>query len=138
MINWTNQKDVMELESQIAKRAVAMANVNGIKYGLMDALMDIDACHSNGNPLKLHELLGADDFYNGNNQYGVKECWNLKTAKLVKRFKIYWWTPMDKASYFTEVKVLSCYHDLKNGRGNAYLTDIPAHLKQEWKELARK
>jgi hypothetical protein len=42
---------------------------------------------------------------------------------------------MDKASNFTEVKVLSCYHDLSNGHGHAYLTDIPSHLKQEWKEL---
>jgi len=78
-----------------------------------------------------------DDFYNGNNPLKIEECWNLKTAKLVTRFKIYWWTPMDKASNFTEVKVLSCYHDLKNGHGYAYLADIPGHLKQEWKELQR-
>ena len=79
----------------------------------------------------------VDNFYNGNNQYGVKECWSLKSAKLVKRYRIYWWTPMDKASKFTEVKVLSCYHDLENGHGHAYLHDIPSHLKQEWKELQR-
>ncbi len=78
-----------------------------------------------------------ENFYNGNNQLGVKECWNLKIAKLVKRYKIYWWTPMDKASNFEEVKVLSCYCDLENGHGNAYLTEIPDHLKQEWKELHR-
>ena len=78
-----------------------------------------------------------DDFYNGNNSLKTGECWNLKTAKLVRRYKIYWWTPMDKASNFTEVMVLSCYHDLKNGHGHAYLTNIH-HLKQEWKELTRK
>ncbi len=44
---------------------------------------------------------------------------------------------MDKASNFTEVKILSCYHDLENGHGHAYLHDIPSHLKQEWKELHR-
>jgi hypothetical protein len=78
-----------------------------------------------------------NNFYNGNNPMKIKECWSLKTAKLVKRFRIYWWTPMDKASNFTEVKVLSCYNDLENGHGYAYLTDIPSHLKQEWKELQK-
>ena len=72
-----------------------------------------------------------DDFYNGNNPLEIKECWNLKTAKLVKRYRIYWWTPMDKASNFTEVKVLSCYNDLVNGHGYAYLENFPIHLQQE-------
>lgn len=76
-----------------------------------------------------------DNFYNGNNPLGIKECWNLKTAKLVRRYRIYYWTPMDKASNFTEVRVFSCYHDLSNGHGYAYLPDIPRHLKQDWKEL---
>lgn len=80
----------------------------------------------------------VDNFYNANNEYNIKECLYLKTAKLVKRYKIYWWTPMDKASNFTEVKVLSCYHDLVNGNGYAYLKEIPDHLKQEWKELHNK
>lgn len=93
-------------------------------------------------PLTKHEKLNhcsgcVDEFYNGNNPYKIKECMKLKSAKLVKRYRIYWWAPMDKASNFTEVKVLSCYHDLRNGHGYAYLTDIPAHLKQEWKELQR-
>lgn len=26
-----------------------------------------------------------NDFYNGNNDIGVKECWSLKSAKIVKR-----------------------------------------------------
>ena len=78
------------------------------------------------------------DFYNGNNNLWIKECWHLKTAKLVKRYRIYWWTPMDKASNFTEVKVLSCYNDLSNGHGYAYLHDIPSHLKSEWKALQKK
>ncbi len=78
-----------------------------------------------------------DDFYNGKNDMNIKECWNFKKAKMVTRFRIGWWTPMDKASNFEEVKVLSCYCDLENGHGNAYLTEIPDHLKQEWKELHR-
>jgi hypothetical protein len=77
------------------------------------------------------------NFYNGNNPLGIKECWHLGTARLVKRFKIWWWTPMDKASNFEEVRVLSCYSDLENGHGNAYYTNIPSHLKAEWDKLQR-
>ena len=35
---------------------------------------------------------GCDqNFYNGNNPHGVKECWSLRTAKVVTRFKQPWW-----------------------------------------------
>lgn len=78
-----------------------------------------------------------DDYYNYGNNSTTGECWMLKTAKLVKRYKIGWWTPMDKASNFSEVKVLSCYHDLKNGHGNAYCVVIPSHLKLEWDKLQK-
>ena len=30
-----------------------------------------------------------DDFYNGKNPYGVKECWHLKSAKLIPRILIH-------------------------------------------------
>lgn len=29
-----------------------------------------------------------DNFYNGNNPYGVKQCWSFETAKVVKRIKV--------------------------------------------------
>ena len=29
-----------------------------------------------------------DDFYNGNNPYGIKECWCFKDAKMVMKKKI--------------------------------------------------
>lgn len=77
------------------------------------------------------------NFYNGNNNLGIKECWSLAKAKLVTRYKIYWWTAMDKASNFTEVRVLSCYSDLENGHGHAYYTGIPSRLKAEWDAMKR-
>jgi len=49
-----------------------------------------------------------DNFYNGNNPYGIKECWNLKDAKFVKRKKI----PIDLSPPYDHIKkqkVLSCY-----------------------------
>ncbi len=47
-----------------------------------------------------------ENFYNGNNELGVKECWRLKTAKLVTRWMVYWWSPPSTA---TKVRVPSCY-----------------------------
>ena len=49
-----------------------------------------------------------DNFYNGNNPYGVKECWCLKDATLEKRLLI----PVDLAPPYKgikPVKVPSCF-----------------------------
>ena len=34
---------------------------------------------------KTHCAGCREDFYNGNNPYGVSECWSLKEAKLIMR-----------------------------------------------------
>ena len=49
-----------------------------------------------------------DNFYNGNNSFGIKECWKFRSAKVVKRFMI----PVDmRPPYnFDPEWVLSCYH----------------------------
>ena len=51
-----------------------------------------------------------DDFYNGQNPLGVKECWSLKSAKIVTRFKLGWWTRPDEPRAFTEIRTLNCHH----------------------------
>ena len=35
-------------------------------------------------PTKRNCIGCRDNFYNGNNNLGVKECWGFKTAELVK------------------------------------------------------
>lgn len=45
------------------------------------------------------------DFYNGNNPYGIKECWHLKTSKLANR-DLYL---SIKDITTTKVKTLSCF-----------------------------
>ena len=49
-----------------------------------------------------------NNFYNGNNPYGVKECWSFKTAKMVmkKKVSINQAPPWKQKPY----KVFSCYH----------------------------
>lgn len=49
-----------------------------------------------------------DDFYNGQNPMGVRECWMLKSAKLVTRYRIGTWTQPTQSGAFTKVRVYSC------------------------------
>ena len=47
----------------------------------------------------------TEDFYNGHNPLGVKECWSLKTAVLVRRLRI----PMDLRPPYLHIKPISVY-----------------------------
>lgn len=63
-----------------------------------------------------------DDFYNGHNSLGVKRCWSLKDAKVVKRWRIGTWTQPTQPGAFTEVKTLSCHY----APGSALYEKLPA------------
>lgn len=52
-----------------------------------------------------HCLGCVNDFYNGKNPYGVKECWSLKNAALTTRYRLHVNTPMDQRSGFVKVDV---------------------------------
>ena len=82
MIKWGTNKEDMELERQIAKRAIIIAKSAGFQYDQMAASMDIDACHNNGNPLKLQELLDADDFNFAHDVFGIRANINRRTGEL--------------------------------------------------------
>ncbi len=50
----------------------------------------------------------VDDFYNGNNDLGVKQCWGVKTATMVERVLIH----IDQAPPYRNLKprlMPSCY-----------------------------
>ena len=67
---------------------------------------------------------GCDqDYYNGQ---GAKECWNLKSAKVVRKLRIGWWTPMDKKENFKPAIKLSCY--TQTGKV-LYVSELPKHLR---------
>ena len=51
-----------------------------------------------------------NDFYNGNNELGVKKCWSKKTAKVVARYRIHRDTVPTRPNAFTKVRVFDCYH----------------------------
>lgn len=71
-----------ELMNSIADRAVRMAAKLGIAYLKQDALMDINACHSNGCPLRLREFLAADDGNFGHDVFGIRRHINRTTGAL--------------------------------------------------------
>jgi len=86
MLTRRKDKETMDIEVKIAKRAVSMANELDIQYDRMTAIMDIDACHCNGNPLKLQELLEADDFNFGHDVFGIRANIDRTTGKLQNCF----------------------------------------------------
>lgn len=66
-----------------------------------------------------------DDFYNGNNEMGIPECWGFKSAKVVSRFSIGWWIPQDNKDNFSKVTTHNCHKE--PGR-YGYYEKIPSHL----------
>jgi hypothetical protein len=87
MIKWNVTKVDAALIRAIVKRAVRMAKVHNI--GPVDVLsldMDITACHLNGNPLRLEELLGADDANFGHDVWGIHRYMDRNTGKLTDFF----------------------------------------------------
>jgi len=63
-----------------------MAKEMGIKYEKMAAIMDISATHSNGTPLKLQELLDADDMNFAHDVFGILANINRRTGQLENCF----------------------------------------------------
>lgn len=86
MLNWTNDKATWDLQARIAERAVAMAAEVGVEYRKMDAMMDIDAVHSNGNPLRLQDLLDADNFNFAHDVFGIRRYLDRRTGQLTEFF----------------------------------------------------
>jgi len=69
---------------------------------------------------------GCDNnFYNGNNPMGIKECWSFKTAKVVVKYVIGWWVPQDRKGNFSKITTHNCH--TKTGKF-AYFDKIPSHL----------
>ena len=51
-----------------------------------------------------------NDFYNGKNDVGVKECWSLQLAREVTRYRLDWWTAPTVPGAFREVQTFQCHH----------------------------
>lgn len=85
---------------KIADRALALLQqrvTDGMMHqrqlpSFMDISMDVTAAHANGNPLRLHALLAADDFNFAHDVFGIHRHMNRDTGELgdcfVPRFSV--------------------------------------------------
>lgn len=81
-IKWTDDTGEMKLEAKIAGRFLKLAKKQKLKYKKLDVIMDIDACHCNGNPLRLADLLAASDFDLIHDVGGITAHIDRRTGKL--------------------------------------------------------
>lgn len=72
--------------AKIAERAIKVAAEAGQNYERLDAQMDITAVHVNLVPLRLDDLLAADDFNFAHDIFGIRNCLNRETGKLMRGF----------------------------------------------------
>jgi hypothetical protein len=83
MISFAVQsKDEARTIAKIAQRAVEFAKRHGAEYDFMTADMDITACHVNSYPLKLNDLLAADDANFAHDVFGIRRHINRETGQL--------------------------------------------------------
>lgn len=62
-----------------------------------------------------------NDFYNGNNELGIKRCWSLDEARLVTRYRIAVDVRPDVPGAFTSVIVPNCYRQ----KGQSFSAEVP-------------
>jgi hypothetical protein len=86
MARFNAHKFDIPIIEKIAHRAVKIAEEAGWQYGERDAQMDVTACHCNGNPLLLKELLEADDFNFAHDVFGIRKNLDRNTGKLLNFF----------------------------------------------------
>lgn len=82
VLSWNTAPGEYDLILQIASRAVRAARKAGVEYRLQDATMDINAVHSNGTPLRLEELLEADNFNFNHDVFGIRRHLDRSTGQL--------------------------------------------------------
>ncbi|MDA8121331.1 MAG: hypothetical protein M0Z38_02045 [Deltaproteobacteria bacterium] len=80
-----NREDALLID-KIVDRAVEAAQGAGWEYDALDARMDIAACHRNGTPLNLADLLAADDFNFSHDVFGIRRHIDRRTGKLLNHF----------------------------------------------------
>lgn len=71
-----------------------------------------------------------NNFYNGNNHFGIKECWSLRDAKLVTKYRIHMNAPMNVKSNYIRVRIPNCFcGGGYSGTGYTEVEKIPSYAK---------
>ena len=81
-ISFDIHKEEAVIISAIVKRAKFLSKRLGHTLDVMSCNMDLTACHANGNPLRLQDLLDADDFNFSHDVFGISRHLDRETGKL--------------------------------------------------------
>ena len=94
--------DLVEEHGQIVLAAILTREI-----GAKQVLKELRGGASTSKMSKANCVGCRDNLYNGNNDVGVKECWNFKDAKIEKRKRV----PLDQRPPWTQEAELlpSCY-----------------------------
>ena len=83
--------DVSESDNLILRRIASRAVKVDLKTGgdgdFIHHMMNITACHANGNPLRLEDLEAADDFDFAHDMFGIDRHICRETGKLLNHFR---------------------------------------------------
>lgn len=85
-IDFKSTKEDRDLIGKIVIRGRKLAKKLDIPYDGMDMLMDITAVHLNGNPLRLDDMLKADEFNFGHDLFGIRKHIDRRTGELLHFF----------------------------------------------------
>lgn len=86
MIIFKTSREDARLIDEIAARAAGYAASIGIVYPVVDARMDLTAVHANGCPLRLPQLLAANEFDFAHDVLGIRKHLNRQTAQFFDHF----------------------------------------------------
>ena len=76
-----------DLILDVVDRAMKLAKKLKVNYSPDDCEMDLSACVANGNPLRLADLLKADDGNFGHDIFGIRRFLNRETGQLEGHFR---------------------------------------------------
>lgn len=85
-ISFKATRHEFDVISKIADRAWNLPPIRRSYSRRMDLHMDISAVHASGNPLRLDEMLAADDFNFFHDVSGICNCLDRQTGKLTRGF----------------------------------------------------
>lgn len=85
-ISFSVTKDESNIIISIVDRAEKMAAKFGRSFDRMSCHMDVTATHANGTPLKLAELLAADDANFAHDVFGIERHIDRRTGELTDCF----------------------------------------------------
>ncbi len=88
---------------KIVKRGWAIPWLRRSYEDRLSMRMDVIATHANGNPLRLDDLLAADDFNFAHDMSGICNCLDRSTGQLTRNFRPRFSRPAHKETVDVEI-----------------------------------